>query len=46
MSNASCSSSTSSGELDDLFMPNSTLEENELVTGDVAAFSVEADLGQ
>lgn len=32
--------------LDDLFMTNSTLEENELVTSDVAAFTVEADLGQ
>ena len=31
--------------LDDLFMSNSTLEENELVTTDVAAFSLEADLG-
>ena len=31
--------------LDDLFMSNSILEENELVTTDVAAFSVEADLG-
>lgn len=33
------------GGLDDLFMTNSTLEENELVDGDVAAFTVEADLG-
>lgn len=33
-------------ELDDLFMTNSTLEENDLVSGDVAAFTVEADLGQ
>ena len=32
--------------LDDLFMSNSTLEENELVATDVAAFSVEADLGR
>ena len=27
-------------------MTNSTLEENELVSGDVASFSVEADLGR
>ena len=31
--------------LDDLFMSNSTLEENELLTTDVASFSIEADLG-
>lgn len=32
--------------LDDIFVSNSTLEENELVTTDVASFSLEADLGR